>query len=487
MRFIPVKMLKPGMKTGRSIIGRKKEFMLASGSILTEEYISRLEKGGYMGAYVLDAFTEGISMNSIISDETMQNGLEAVAERNLDDIMKVSATMVEEIRSSGNVRLDLYDLRSFDDYTYHHSVSVAVYAVIVGQEMGYTKSDLELLATAGLCHDLGKSKIPIEVLNKPSRLTDEEFDLIKTHPRSGYEMLYTNPKIPVSVRQAVLCHHENENGTGYPAGLTGDKIHPFAKIIHAVDVYDALTSRRVYKEPNTPSEAMEYLMGGCETLFDRDVVGIMLDVIPAYPPGIEVKLSDGSSGIVMEHTADVLRPKVKLYTTAEVVDLSQDEAYRQVYIESSGFLSLNESKVEELNENRGKKKNHRKKAIIAVDSVIDRRQLEAIFSENEDIDVVPFNNGYECINYIKEKGSPDVLIIDTDLSEPGGIHTVKTLRNIGFGVVKLPVVFISNRKDKETIFTCRDLGTEDYILKPMNPVFLKKRVNMILEKDRSLA
>ena len=484
MRFIPVKMLKPGMKTGRSIIGRKREFMLASGSILTEDYIKRLEKGGYMGAYILDGFTDGISMQSIISDETMQNGIEAVAERNLDDIMKVSATMVEEIRSSGKVRLDLYDLRSFDDYTYHHSVSVAVYAVIVGREMGFTTSDLELLATAGLCHDLGKSKIPIEVLNKPSRLTDEEFDLIKTHPRMGYEMLYNNPKIPVAVRQSVLCHHENENGTGYPAGLTGEKIHPFAKIIHAVDVYDALTSRRVYKEPNTPSEAMEYLMGGCETLFDRDVVGIMLDAIPAYPPGIEVKLSDGSSGIVMEHTADVLRPKVKLYSTSQVVDLSQDEDYRQVYIESSGFLSLNETKVEELNENRGKKKNNRKKALIVTESVLEKRQLEEVLSES--MDVTPLSTGIECINHIKDKGCPDVLIIDTELSEPTGIKTVYTLRGLGYNAMKLPVVFVSRSKDKETILSCRDLGAEEYILKPINPTFLKKRIDLILNMDNSL-
>lgn len=486
MRFIPVKMLKPGMKTGRSIIGRKKEFMLASGSILTAEYISRLQKGGYLGAYILDEFTEGISMESIITDETMQNGIEAVAQRNIQDIMKVSATIVEEIRSAQNVRLDLYDLRSYDDYTYHHSVSVAVYAVIVGQEMGYTGVDLEYLATAGLCHDLGKSKIPLEVLNKPARLTDEEFDLIKTHPRMGYEMVYHNPNIPVSVRQAVLCHHENENGSGYPAGLTGDKIHPFAKIIHAVDVYDALTSRRVYKEPNTPSEAMEYLMGGCETLFDRDVVAVMLDAIPSYPPGMEVKLSDGSSGIVMEHTADVLRPKVKLYDSSEVVDLSRDMRFKHVYIESAGFLSLNESKVEKLNENRGNKVvNARKKAVVAVDSIIDLRQMETILSD--EMDLISFNNGYECLNYIKEKGCPDVLIIDTELSEPGGIKTVKQLRNTHFGPDKLPVVFISNRKDKETILSARDLGAEDYILKPLKPVFIKKRVEMILKKDKSLA
>ena len=485
MRVIPVKMLKPGMKTGRSIIGRKKEFMLASGSILTAEYISRLQKGGYLGAYILDEFTDGISMESIITDETMQNGIEAVAQRNIQDIMKVSATIVEEIRSAQNVRLDLYDLRSYDDYTYHHSVSVAVYAVIVGQEMGYTGVDLEYLATAGLCHDLGKSKIPLDVLNKPARLTDEEFDLIKTHPRMGYEMVYHNPNIPVSVRQAVLCHHENENGSGYPAGLTGDKIHPFAKIIHAVDVYDALTSRRVYKEPNTPSEAMEYLMGGCETLFDRDVVAVMLDAIPSYPPGMEVKLSDGSSGIVMEHTADVLRPKVKLYDSSEVVDLSRDKRFKHVYIESAGFLSLNESKVEKLNENRGNKVvNARKKAVVAVDSIIDLRQMEAILSD--EMDLISFNNGYECINYINEKGCPDVLIIDTELSEPGGIKTVKQLRNTHFGPDKLPVVFISNRKDKETILSARDLGAEDYILKPLKPVFIKKRVEMILKKDKSL-
>ena len=226
-------------------------------------------------------------------------------------------------------------------------------------------------------------------------------------------------------------------------------------------------------------------MGGCETLFDRDVVGIMLDVIPSYPPGMEVKLSDGASGIVMEHTSDVLRPKVKLYETSEIVDLSSDEKYQHVYIESAGFLSLNESKVEELNENRGKRSaKGRKKAIVAVESVIDLRQMESILSDA--MDVVSFNNGYECMNYIKEKGCPDVLIIDTELSEPGGIKTVKQLRNTHYGPSKLPVVFISNRKDKETILAARDLGAEDYILRPLQPVFIKKRLDMILKKDRSL-
>jgi CheY-like chemotaxis protein len=141
--------------------------------------------------------------------------------------------------------------------------------------------------------------------------------------------------------------------------------------------------------------------------------------------------------------------------------------------------------VEELNENRGKIKHNRKKVVIAVESVIERRQLESIVPE--DVDAVSFNNGLECIHYIKTKGSPNLLIIDVDLPQPGGIKTVENLRGMGYGVVRLPVVFVSSHKDKDTILHCRDLGVEDYILKPLNSIFVQKRVEMILEKDKSLS
>ncbi len=482
MKYLPLADLQPGMKIARSIIGRKKSFMLAKGNILTPEFIEHLRVGGYSGAYISDAFTEDVEAEPAISDETFQEGIEAIAEANIGEIVTVSSTMVDEICSRENVFPDMFDLRTFDDYTYHHSVSVAIYAVTVGKAMGLSQEDLNLLGLAGLCHDLGKEKIPKEVLNKPGKLTDEEFNVIKAHPKAGYDLLYDKSEIPAVVRQAVICHHENENGTGYPNGLSGDKIPLFAKIIHVVDVYDALTSRRVYKEPNTPVDALDYLMGGCDTLFDKDVVAAALDVLPSYPPGIEIWLSNGESGIVISHTTNSLRPRVKLYESNRIVDLDNDKEYFTVNIVKSGYLTQTAEKVEQLNENRTGRSDRRKKILYVSDRMIESRQMRNTLEEDFDFDLV--NSGSAVIEYIRSKPRPDLLIIDLDIGGGiSGLAILRTLRRDGYGPEDLTVMFVGSAKDKETIIKCQALKAVDYILKPINPMYVRTRVEIVLNKN----
>ncbi len=480
MRFIAVDDLKPGMRLGRKIINQKKSSMLEKGIILSKFHIDKLKESGYMGAYIADEFSEDIEIQETVLERHIERGIDAVASQNIGDIMDVAETLVEDICSLERISVDMVDLRSYDDYTYHHSVNVAIYAVAVGTWMGMPDSQLQELCVAALCHDLGKSQISADIVNKRGRLTDEEFELIKRHPQYGYDMLYMDNFIPAVVRQAVLCHHENENGSGYPLGKAGNAIPLYAKIIHAVDVYDALTSRRPYKEPYAPVEALEYMVGGIDILFNKKVVEAMQNVIPAYPPGMEVGLSNGERGVVVAHTARAGRPRIKLFDTGMEIDLLNDLDYMTVFITSSGILKQH-SGVKELNENRGKPKapERRKTILVVDDSSIALRQAKLAL-ENE-YDVVTLESGKACINYVSAKGAPDLIIMDIDMPGLNGVLTVEMLKEMK--IKDLKVVFLTAIANKEIVVRCNKAGAKDYILKPVNPIYLRERVKIALDKN----
>ena len=478
MRFVPANALKPGMLVGRDIVNAAHSFMLKKGVELTENYIEFLQTKGYLGAYVTDRESLMVDIEEPVSTETQIKSIEAVEKGDIEGIVASSTSIVSEVSQMSRISIDLIDLRSFDDYTYHHSVNVAVYSVAVGKQMGLSESNLRLLCQAGLCHDLGKARVPIEVLNKPGRLDDDEYALVKKHAQYSYDILYGNPEISAIVRQAVICHHENENGTGYPFGKESKDIPFFAKIIHAVDVFDALTSKRPYKDPYEPAKAYEYIKGGRGILFDEAVVDAMCHVIPAYPAGIDVCLSNGETALVVGHTSNMMRPKVRISATGEEVDLSVNPDYRDVFIAASGIVSLDYAKtVDSLNEKRN---GERKKNIIIVDdSAISLHQAKAALPDIYNI--VLLNSGTAAINYIKAKGAPDLLMIDVDMPVLNGIATVATLRRAGY--VTLPVMFLTGVGDRETVLRCKSVGAIDYIMKPAKPTYLRERVAFALDKN----
>ncbi len=480
MRFVAVGDLEPGMKLGRKIIDRRRTSMLEKGVVLSETNIQRLMTNGYLGAYIADPFSDEVEIQETVQEKTIQDGIDAVADENVGSIIDVASRLVQDISKLGRVSVDLLDLRSYDDYTYHHSVNVAVYAVAVGTRMGLDDEQLQELSLAALCHDLGKSRIDPKVINKKERLTDEEFEEIKRHPRYGYEMLYNNSMVSAAVRQAVICHHENENGSGYPLGKMGDEIPLYAKIIHAVDVYDALTSRRPYKDPYAPVDALEYMIGGVDILFDHKVVEVMQKVIPAYPPGMDVGLSNGEKAVVLAHTSDALRPRIKIYESGKEVDLSSDLHYRRVFITASGILMQeSESGVEALNESRGKERQVPKNIVVVDDSQLSLRQTQSILGEEYNLTLL--ESGVACLNYIKAKGVPDLLIMDIDMPMLDGMTTVENLRKKGYQGLK--VMFLTAVANRETVVRCNKVGAIDYILKPVNPIYLRERVKIALDKN----
>lgn len=480
MRFVPVSSLQPGMLVARDILGTTKAFVLKKGIVLTQFYVDYLNEKGYLGAYISDRVSEEVLIEEYVDQDLIGRGLKAVESENVGAIVNLATDIVSDICKRKACSVDLLDLRSFDDYTYHHSVNVGVYAVAVGRKLGLEREELGRLCVAAICHDLGKTLIPLEILNKNGKLTDEEFEVIKTHPRGSFDILSEHHEIPAVVRQAVLMHHENEDGTGYPLGKEDKDIPFFAKILHAVDVYDALTSKRPYKDPFAPASAIEYINSHVGMMFDPAVVEAMNACIPAYPPGIEVTLSDGRNAIVITHSTNALRPKIKLLETEEIVDLCKDPAYKEITIASSGIMPSDYvGDIDVLNEGRVKNINRKRRVMLVDDEKLSRMvMMKALWGEGYEL--IECGSGAEAIEYLQNNPKPDLLLMDIQMPFMDGILAYEKIKNTI--TRELDVIFVTGYADQQVVLECKRLGAIDFILKPVNPSYLKDRVKLALQR-----
>lgn len=279
------------------------------------------------GAGLRTWLVKGIKMNSlmklshrIITQQERVQAVTALKTINIDKVIYCTNKIVNEMLGSDELLLDLQDMRSHHNATYNHCINVSLYATACGIGLGMQQKELHDLATAAMLHDIGKTMIDTSILDKPGKLTDEERAIINKHPQIGYDMLYGNPGISAATRAGVLLHHENEDGSGYPKGLSGNEIPLIAKIIHVADVYDALCSKRAYKDDYQASESIEFLMSHCGTMFDLHVVETFLKYLVLYPVGCDVELSDGRiARVIKNRTESVQRPIVM--TNHETIDM----------------------------------------------------------------------------------------------------------------------------------------------------------------------
>ncbi len=212
--------------------------------------------------------------------------------------------------------LNLFDMKVYDSYTFFHSVSVTILSVVIGLGMGFSRLMLVNTAYAALLHDIGKTQISQDIINKPAALTFAEYEIMKQHAKNGYE--YVRKQFSHSVSElaarGVLEHHERINGTGYPGGKKGGAITAIGRIVAVADVYDALVSDRPYRKGIFPVEAMEYVQGNCGTLFDFDVVNTFSQKVALFPTGSCVLLSNGLTALVMQNFEGLTqRPLVKVF------------------------------------------------------------------------------------------------------------------------------------------------------------------------------
>lgn len=267
---------------------------------------------------------KGLYKESVITLKTIMNNLAIGKVVVPEKIREISDALYEYIDKGGISIEYIFEIKTKDKYTYNHSINVALYALLIAEWVGCSEEEKKNIIKAGLLHDIGKSRIPSEILNKKGKLTKEEFDIVKTHTTIGYTMAKDILSIDENVRQAILSHHERIDGSGYPQGLKGDEINNYAKILAIADVYDALISKRVYKEKSTPFQAVEELKRVGAYSFDANILKVFFDNIVNYYLGSKVKVSDGHIGeIVFIPPNNITCPVVKLGNT--YVDLAKEE------------------------------------------------------------------------------------------------------------------------------------------------------------------
>jgi putative nucleotidyltransferase with HDIG domain len=207
----------------------------------------------------------------------------------------------------------LFKLRGFDEYTYTHCINVSILGVLLGKHLGMDKPTLLRLGLAGMYHDVGKAKIPESILNKPGKLSESEFNVMKSHPLDGFRIMSAQQGMDADILRAVVEHHERHDGSGYPRGLKGEAIGLFSRVISVVDVYDALTSRRVYKEPLAPSKALGMMYQWRDRDFPPHTIENFIRCVGVFPLGSFVRLSNGEYGIVASsNPQNATRPEVKV-------------------------------------------------------------------------------------------------------------------------------------------------------------------------------
>lgn len=270
-----------------------------------------------------------------LSDKLRQDAVDAAQmifnnDTPLTTLQSVVSDIAAEITDSiigveNNVALCIQDLRTSDQYTYQHSVDVSILAASLGKMLGMSRDAVNELAQAGLLHDLGKRRIPAEIIYKPDTLTPEEFEIIKLHPQFGFNDLRSCSKLSNGIKLAVYEHHEKANGKGYPRGLVQSQISDMGQVLSIVDVYDALTSKRPYKEAITSANTvgiMSRMMHG----FNIKYLGTFIGNIILYPIDSYVICTDGDVWKVVSYNENSpTRPVLYNESTGTIADLSKSE------------------------------------------------------------------------------------------------------------------------------------------------------------------
>ncbi len=324
MRKIDLEHIEISSKLARPIYNSKSQMLLGQGTILTSKFIERLKVLGYTSVYIDDGLIDDVTINETISEETRLqavNCLRVVNEEiqnrkpfNVSLVKKVVSDIIDDLIASREMMLNLSDIRSYDDYTFNHSVNVTVISVMIGMSLHYTQNRLHDLGLGVILHDIGKTQIPLEIINKPAKLTDDEYAVVKKHTWHGFELLRSNPEIKITSAHVALQHHERCDGSGYPRNLQGEDILEFARISAIADVYDALTNDRCYRKKLPVHKAYEILLENSGSHFDNYILDRFIQKIALYPQGTKVMLNDGRSGLVIsQNHISPTRPMVRLF------------------------------------------------------------------------------------------------------------------------------------------------------------------------------
>ncbi len=220
---------------------------------------------------------------------------------------------VDSVLHSPDAFLWLSQLKSRDNYTAQHSLNVCILSIVLGRQIGLKVEQLNQVAMCGMMHDMGKMLVPLKILNKPGRLDPEELRIMKKHTIMGYELLSSSKNMFQGAIETALTHHERVDSKGYPRGISSNTLPYFSNIVAVADIYDAITSDRVYQKARTHQEAIKVLFELSNTQLNQRLVVKFIESLSVYPPGSFVKMNDGSIAMVLEVNSKLkLRPKIML-------------------------------------------------------------------------------------------------------------------------------------------------------------------------------
>jgi HD-GYP domain-containing protein (c-di-GMP phosphodiesterase class II) len=326
MQRISVLRLTPGMIVAKNVFAADGRVLIAAGISIKQSYIRRLKELGIASVYIDSPLLPSVEVPEVVKEETRVKAITMVKNafqnfrttKKLDfkRFSEVAAAIVSDLICNRDTLVHLTDIRSYDDYTFAHSVNVCILAVLMGTSKCYDEYRLKELALGALLHDVGKILVPIEVLNKPGRLTAKEFDIVKEHAELGFELLRKQQdQVSLLACHVAFQHQEKYDGSGYPRQLKGTEIHEYARIVAVADVYDALTSDRPYRKGMLPHEAYEIMMASGKTHFDDELLQKFFEKIAVYPIGTIVRLNSGEVGMITEVIPELqTRPKIQLIT-----------------------------------------------------------------------------------------------------------------------------------------------------------------------------
>ncbi|MBU8880810.1 HD-GYP domain-containing protein [Bacillus sp. FJAT-29790] len=318
MRLVTTTSVEAGTILAKAIYNETGQILLNEGIELKEGMIQRLQTLGVSYIYIKDSQTDDIEYIGTLTDSLRREAIQTInstfqqlqkdpkltssfviekASRRFSELIRNLLAELKENKELLNLLSDAY---TYDHYIFTHSLNVTLYSLAIGMELKLSPKEIEILGLGAIFHDVGKLNVPLEVLLKPGRLTEDEYLAIKKHAEDGFQILKKVQTIPLLVAHCAYQHHERMNGSGYPRGITDCDIHKFAKIIAVADVFDAVTSNRVYRKAMLPHEGLEILYAGSGTLFEQKVVEAFRLAVAIYPVGITVELNDGRKGIVSE-------------------------------------------------------------------------------------------------------------------------------------------------------------------------------------------
>ncbi len=331
MRLVNTAYLCEGDILARPVRNPMGAVMLGAGVKLTSSYIKKLQDLGYDVVFIEDDRLDDVESNLIITAQTQEiafNTLRHISELissgnetglPVDEVNQTIQQMVGDLLTSYDIVGNLYDIQGYDNYTFNHSINTTIVALVLGIASGYSENKLLELGMGVIMHDVGKILVPSEILNKKGKLSDEEFHIIRQHPLYGFEILKKNRDFSLLSAHVALQHQEKWDGTGYPRGLRGTEIHEYGRIAAIADVYEALTSKRIYRNAVPPNEAYEYIIANAGSHFEPNLVKAFSQHIAVYPNGMGVILSNGQRGnVVKQNAVFPNRPFVRIFYQGDI-------------------------------------------------------------------------------------------------------------------------------------------------------------------------